>query len=189
MLSFGQFSGDELALINDRLEVFRLAKNSDLVSNDTVCRYFYFVNEGSFRHFETDHNGDERVLNLFTEHEWMYDYRSFISQQPANACLRAMEDSVVLGLSVHAFHELIRISDAYFRLGQILRLAVENQDYRNSRLTPEEKYVLLMQGKPGIIRRFPLKMIASYLGIPPKRSAGCGVSSFLDCDQVRSSTM
>ena len=61
-----------------------------------------------------------------------------------------------------------RWPDNFFRLGKLMEQAVQNQDFQNNRLAPEEKYELLLASKPMVFQKFPLKHIASYLGITPE---------------------
>jgi CRP-like cAMP-binding protein len=165
---FGNFSDDHLQQLFNRLKPQSLKKGDCLLREGTFCRQFYFNNKGSFRHYTIMDNGNEAVLNLYLEKDWMFDYKSFMSQQPCENILEASEDSEVLELSGWDFHELVKISDGFFRLGKIMQQAIQSQDYQNNRISPEEKYELLLASRPEIIQRFPLKQIASYLGMTPE---------------------
>jgi hypothetical protein len=74
----------------------------------------------------------------------------------------------VFGLSVWDFHELVKVSDMFFRMGRILEQAIQNTDFQHNRLSPEEKYELLLASKPELLQQFPLKHIASFLGMTPE---------------------
>lgn len=165
---FGKFSDPDLEAIVSRLKIFTIQKDGRLVREGNISREFYFINRGSFRHYTILENGAEVILNLYIENDWMIEYKSFMMQQPSESIIEAMEDSEVFELSAWDFHELVKISDAFFRVGQIFQQAIQNQDYQNTRYTPEEKYQLLLTNKPQIIQRFPLKYVASYLGITPE---------------------
>ena len=166
--TFGNFSEIELMEITSRLKTICIQKDVALVREGQICREFYFVNSGSFRHYNITIDGTEAILNLYVEGDWVMDYKSFMSQKPSDCVIRAMEDSEVFKLTAFDFHELIKISDAFFRIGKIFEQAVQNQEYQHNRLTPEEKYALLLSSKPQLIQRFPLKLIASYLGMTPE---------------------
>lgn len=168
VLRFGNFSADELTVITDRLKVIEIKKGGRLVKEGIICREFYFINRGSFRHYAVQDNGTDAILNLFVENDWMFEYRSFTSQTPSSAIIEAMADSEVFELSALDFHELVKISDNFFRMGRIFQQALQNQDYQHNRLSPEEKYALLLSSKPQIIQQFSLKHIASYLGMTPE---------------------
>ena len=110
----------------------------------------------------------DATLNLYIRGEWVFEYKSFITQQPSQNIIQAVADSEVLSLSVFDFHEMIRLSDAFFRLGRIFEQAIQNQDFQHNRLSPEQKYERLLTTKPELLQHFPLKHIASYLGMTPE---------------------
>jgi CRP-like cAMP-binding protein len=168
ILNFGKFSVQELSAITNRLAAINVKKNTCVVSEGHICQEFYFINHGNFRHYEILENGTEATLNLYTEGDWMLEYKSMMTQAPSQAFIQATTDSEVFKLGAWDFHELVKTSDSFFRVGRIFEQAIQNQDYQNTRMTPEEKYALLLVSKPQIIQRFPLKYIASYLGISPE---------------------
>lgn len=168
LLKFANFSDEELSVITNRLKVLHIKRDTFLIKEGQICSHFYFIESGSFKHYIVTENGDEAILNLFLENDWMFDYKSLIAQKPSDSFIQAMDDSEVLELSLWDMHELVKQSDSFFRVGHIFEVAVHNQDYQNNKTSPEEKYALLLASKPQIIQRFPLKYIASYLGIAPE---------------------
>jgi len=165
---FGPFKESHIAMISDRLKHLVIEKDEYLVKEGDLCQTFYFVNHGSFRQFIIEESGTEATMNLWIEKDWVFDYKSFISQQPSNSFIQAAEQCEVFSLSGWDFHELVKVSDSFFRLGKILQQSVQNQDYQHNRLSPEEKYELLLESKPELLQKFPLKHIASYLGMTPE---------------------
>ncbi|MGZ8517226.1 MAG: Crp/Fnr family transcriptional regulator [Chitinophagaceae bacterium] len=165
---FGNFTEAQLSEITQRLKFIVLPKGRNLIKEGNICRAFYFVQKGGFRQYTILETGVEATMNLWTERDWLFDYKSFISQQPAVSVIQAAEDSEVFEFSVWDFHELVKISDSFFQAGRIMQQAIQNQDFQHNRITPEEKYELLMTSKPEILQKFPLKHIASYLGITPE---------------------
>ena len=165
---FGPFSDQQIALVRDRMKYLVLKKNEFLIREGQVCQTFYFVNRGSFRHYLVDDDGIEATLNLYMENDWVFEYKSFMTQQPSGTIIEAAEESEIFSLSGWDFHELVKISDLFFRLGTIFEQAVQNQDFQHNRLSPEEKYALLLKTKPQLLQKFPLKQIASYLGMTPE---------------------
>jgi CRP-like cAMP-binding protein len=165
---FGYFTEEQMAVVLGRLKQLAVEKEGYLVREGQVCQTFYFINRGSFRHYLVEDDGAEATLNLYLEGDWVFEHKSFITQQPSLAVIQAAEDSEVFSLSAGDFHELVKIADTYFRLGKIFEQAIQNQDYQHNRLSPEEKYALLLDTKPQLLQKFPLKHIASYLGMTPE---------------------
>ena len=157
----GDFSEQELSQVTGRLKWLKLKKGSCIISEGQVCQKFIYVDRGSFRHYKLLENGREAVLNLFVESDWVCEYKSFTTQKPAETIIQAAENSEIFELSVGDFHELVKTSDSFFRVGRIFEQAIQNQDYQNNRMSPEEKYELLLSTKPQIIQKFALKNIAS----------------------------
>lgn len=166
--NFGHFSPEHLSLLFPRLKLLNVKKDECLVKEGQVCQSFYFINQGNFRHYTVQENGEEATLNLFISSEWVFEYKSFITQQPSQNIIQATVHSEVLGLSVWDFHELTRLSEGFFRIGRIFEFATQNQDFQHNRLSPEQKYERLLLNKPEVLQHFPLKHIASYLGMTPE---------------------
>ena len=166
--SFGDFSPGDVAVILERLKLVCLKKNEFLIREGQVCQTFYFIHQGDFRHYTVLDSGEEATLNLLIEGEWVFDYKSFVTRQPSENIIQAVTDSEVYCLHVLDFHELIKMSDGFFRLGHIFEQTTQNQDFQGNRLSPEQKYERLLQTKPELLQHFPLKHIASYLGMTPE---------------------
>jgi CRP-like cAMP-binding protein len=164
----GNFSPEQLTVILPRLKLLNLDRDGYLIKEGQVCRTFYFINKGCFRHYTVEESGEEATLNLFISNEWLFEYKSFVSQQPSKNFIQAGTESEVLCLSAWDFHELVKLSDTFFQLGRIFEQAIQNQDFQHNRLSPEQKYELLLSSKPALLQYFPLKHIASYLGMTPE---------------------
>ena len=165
---FGNFSPEHLSAILERLKVLNVQKDDLVIKEGQVCKAFYFINQGSFRHYTVLESGEESIINLFIPHEWMFEYKSFMTQQPSQNNIQAVTDSELFALSAFDFHDLVKISEGFFRLGGILQQAIQNQDFQHNRLSPEQKYEQLLAMKPELLQHFPLKQIASYMGMAPE---------------------
>ncbi len=164
----GRFSEQDLKKIESCLKIVRLKKHSFLVKEGTTCQSIYFVEKGSLRHYYVDELGEDMTVNLFVETDWAFDYQSFTSQKPTLYNLQAMEDSELLELDIYDLHRLIKESDTYFQLMRIFKMIVETPISNPAKLSPKEKYILLINNKPKVVEKFQLKHIASYLRITPE---------------------
>ena len=166
--SFGHFSEEEMSQFLGRLKQVTLKKGTRIMIEGQVCQTFFFVNRGRFRQYQLLDSGSETTLNLYLENDWVCEYRSFMTQTPSETVIQAEENSEIFELNIRDFHELVKISDAFFRIGRIFEQVMQNTDFKSSRISPEEKYQLLLATKPKVIQRFPLKVIASFLEITPE---------------------
>jgi CRP-like cAMP-binding protein len=159
-----RLSADDLATLQTKLQIQTVNKHETILKKGQVCRAVYFVNKGACKQVDDE----ETIINLFATNEWMLDFKSFTTQQPAVFSLIAAEDSELFCLTVHDLHELIQSAPVFFQLGKLMEAGHANLSYQNHRLTPEEKYELLLKEKPQYIQLFPAKVIASFLGIAPE---------------------
>ena len=164
----GTFTQKEIDVFCAHLNMAAVPKDHCLLKEGKVCQSFYFVAKGSFRQYQITDKGDEITNNLYLEKDWMLDYKSFTSQQPSASIIQATEGGEVFELSVYDLHQLMKTSDAFFQIGRIFQLALEQQEIQLQYPTPKERYSFLLKTKPQIIQRFPLKYIASYLGMTPE---------------------
>ena len=165
---FGNFTEEDISLFTSKLQVINLAKNNFLLEEGQVCQSLYFLYEGSVRIYMIDSESDEHTHELLTANDWIIDYGSFTSQKPSGYFIQAFHESKILELNVYALHALIKASASFFRLGKVLGHEFPDYPYKNSLLSPRERYASLLASKPMVIQTFPMKYIASYLGMRPE---------------------
>ena len=163
--SYAPLSEEDVQSFINRMELRTLAKGELLLEIDEVCSQWAFVNSGSFRGYYRDQELNEVTTHLFTEHTWAINHSSFTGRLPSTSKIEAFEDSEVLTISIHDLHHLIGESPAFFALGKILE---SDSSRPPTTATPEEKYRWLLQEYRPIIQKFPLKYIASFLGMTPE---------------------
>lgn len=164
--AFGDFSQEDQTLITERMINKSFKKNEFIFKQGDRCRSLYFLNSGSVRHFKDIDGYSELTINLFVEGDWVLDHHSFISQKPSENHMQAFENTELLELPMDSLHSLIGSSPSFFMLGKIMENAEPSKEEIIK--TPEERYESLLENTPQIIQRFPLKHIASYLGMTPE---------------------
>ena len=163
--SYATLSESDIESFTNRMNVQPIAKGQLLLEIDEVCSQWAFVTKGSFRGYYQDKDLNEVTTHLFTENTWAINHSSFTGQLPSKSKLEAFEASEVLTISIHDLHDLIGESPAFFALGKILEA---DSSRPATTATPEEKYLWLLNQYPAIIQKFPLKYIASFLGMTPE---------------------
>src|SRR6478752_9850298 len=105
-----RLSPEQLSLLFHRLKTLHIKKDGYLIKEGQTCQSLCFLNHGSFRHYFVQENGEEATLNLFIETDWLFEYKSFITQKPSQNVIQAVTDSEVFSLSIWDFHALARDS-------------------------------------------------------------------------------
>ncbi|GAA4304089.1 Crp/Fnr family transcriptional regulator [Aestuariibaculum suncheonense] len=142
-------------------------KNEVLLSEGGVCEYFYFVEEGLIRCFETRNN--QEITKFFIPAPYCMTSRvSFIKQIPSKENLQTLEKTVLWRVTLEQYLELMRMDSWRIFTRKMLN---EVQDYMEQRLiesmteTAEARYYKIQKEAPSLINRIPQKYLASYLGI------------------------
>jgi CRP/FNR family transcriptional regulator, anaerobic regulatory protein len=136
------------------------------------ARLMVFVAKGCLRSYVIDEKGKVHIVGFAAEDWWLSDSAPYLERGPATLFIDAIEASDVL-LTDHASHE--RMLDAIpalaaaYRTG-LQRLAAARDKRIISSLTASarDRYVEFVDRYPTLVRRVPLRMLASYLGMTPE---------------------
>lgn len=157
-------------LISNISNEIELPKHSDLQSIGQTCRTIYFLEKGLARiyYFKQD---IEITESFSFENSLVVRYESLISNAASNKGIQLLEDSKLIAVNSNQLFRLFETSQEIERLfRKILESELVNQINRTESLqfhTAEERYNDLIKQSPEVLRRIPLKYIASYLGITP----------------------
>ncbi|CAL2086494.1 Crp/Fnr family transcriptional regulator [Tenacibaculum sp. 190524A05c] len=162
------FTDKEKLLLQNELQYVKIEKDEFILKEGEVNSEVFFLNYGSFYQYAVDHNQDVNVIDLYTESDWMLNHKSFTTRKPSKYAIQACEESFVYKLSIDSIHKLIAISQEFFKIGKLLDQAVSRIEFYDNNNSPDEKYIHLLENKPIVIRKFPQKVIASYLKITPE---------------------
>ncbi|AHM58736.1 cyclic nucleotide binding regulatory protein [Flammeovirgaceae bacterium 311] len=146
----------------------QVKKNELFLEQGQVCRHMAFIAKGYVRFYFLVE--DEEVTKEFNfENTFCGSYASFITGNPSRFNVKAMED---LSLLIFDRPSLLQLVDQYPAWAKFLLFSVENLFVRKENReasflldTPEEKYKRLILENKEMLRRVPLKYIASYLGL------------------------
>jgi CRP-like cAMP-binding protein len=147
----------------------KLRKKRYLLQEGDVCKYTAFVEKGMLRMFTVDEKGNEPILQFSSEGWWVADLYSFLTDEPSNYNIEALEDCELLLITKESWNILLEKVPAFERYFRILiqnsLIATQRRLMSSISETAEEKYLKLIDNFPGCIQRVPQHMIASYLGI------------------------
>lgn len=164
--SIGSFSESEITSIKKGLSSSFYRKGDLLLDQGEICNCFWFLETGSVYSYYLNDELDQVTTGLFVAGDWLVDQASFTSREPSKCKIEAYSDTQTYVLTIHEIHNLIGQSQTFFQMGKILG-NVGAEAFRKDQ-GPDEKYLQLMNNQPDLLQNFPLKYIASYLGVTPE---------------------
>ncbi|MBK9330716.1 MAG: Crp/Fnr family transcriptional regulator [Sphingobacteriales bacterium] len=160
---------EDLAIhIESLLETVELPRKTILLKAGKVCDYLYFMERGMARNYFTD-EGKELTNDIVIEGELLVSFSSFISREPSNESIELIEDSILHAIHYNDLQELYRTYPIMERIGRKMAEyhynSLASRTYRLKFSSSAERYDYLFKNKIEIIRRAPIGIIASYLGM------------------------
>ena len=165
---FHSISQEEKEALLPFLTVTRITKNKFLQEIGYTCKTIYFMNSGLARIFY--YKDEHEVTELFAqEGEIIVRVESLFTGQPSRNGIHILEDSEIIGINASG---LFQLYDTHHGIERLFRKVFEAEHLQTVlRLeslqfhSAEERYEILLKETPNLIKRVPLKFIASYLGI------------------------
>jgi CRP-like cAMP-binding protein len=150
-----------------------LPRKYHYVKEGQVTRQKAYLNSGCSRTYTIDEKGKEHILFFAFEDWWLGDIESYHTGSPGKLNVQAMEDCELLVITKKDF-DYVQLNDIpklqrWDELKQKKNLfATLNRLAEVKTLSPEERYLKLLDKHPAIFQRIPLQYIASYLDIEPQ---------------------
>jgi hypothetical protein len=166
-----KFNSSAFSLVLPFLEIQQLKKGDFFIEKDKTCRHFAYVAEGIIRAFDVN-DGNEITTCLCSDNTFATSTISFITQTPSNISVQSLTPVTLLTIGYNDLYLLYQKSDFWLEVGKVIMerefISLQQEVWRNSVMTPDEKYLTLLHENPAIIRQVPLRYIASYLRIAPE---------------------
>lgn len=170
--TIANFSEDQIDKVMKTVKVKEYNKNTFLLREGQHSEYFFFVEKGLVKSFSTDEEGKEHVVQFAPEKWYISDRYSTVCKQPAKFNIQAIENSIVVIISLELQELLIDLNPDYINaVNFLLHNHVRHlQDRINLLLSASAKtrYQEFIKLYPNLLQRVPQWMIASYLGITPE---------------------
>lgn len=168
---FGRFDiiTNELSEVIEAYVVqLSLPKKSFLLRSGEVCNHLYFIKNGLVRNFVNDGDKD-LTTDLAIDGELITSFSSLITRTPSIENIELLEDSSFEVISYDDLQEIYRKYPSFNKTGRLIaeyyyhQLSHQTNQLRFSNTA--ERYLRMMDRKPQLIQRAPLKYVASYLGM------------------------
>ena len=167
---YNSLSKEAEKAISEISKTITIKKNSDLQSIGHTCKTIYFLKKGVARiyYFKDDIDITE---SFSFENNIVVRFESLFTGRPSKKAIQVLEDSEFFAINSI---ELFKLFDKYHDIERIFRKIFEealvdtvNRVESIQFHTAEERYKSLIKEAPDVLKRVPLKYIASYLGITP----------------------
>jgi CRP-like cAMP-binding protein len=158
-------SEDALASL---IQTHSIPKNQDIQQIGQTCKTLYFLKSGMARIYYF-HAGNDVTEGFYGPFCLIARAESLFAGLPSKKAIQVLEDAEVWSISTKdlfalydSHRDIERLFVRLFELAYVQTIQrIENLQFH----TAEERYQLLVKDQPEVLRRAPLKFIASYLGI------------------------
>lgn len=162
------FSDESYNLLINIATEREIRKNRLIFHPYKPTKKILFLKKGLLRGYKII-DGKEYTHHFYFSDWFATDFNSFLTEEPSQVYIKAMEDSVYLEFKKK---DLLSLYDKSHQLEALGRIIAEKaylatvEKLANMQLhNLAEKYQLLMKTSPALIQRVPQKYIASYLGV------------------------
>ena len=163
------FNEEEKALFISVLRLKKVKRKELLEQPGYVSKHRTYIVKGAFRGFFIGLEGQQHTISLAVDDGWTGDPGSFLMQEPATLFIEAMEDSTLIQWSYESEQMLLekipQFSMVMMKRAQQIAVTIQRRVISQLSLTAEERYEEFARKYPAFLQRFPLYVIASYLGM------------------------
>jgi CRP-like cAMP-binding protein len=145
-----------------------LPRKTLLLKIGNTCDYLYYIEKGLARNFYKAKD-KEYTTDIAMDGKLITSFASFTSRKPSVESIELLEDSILYGIS---YSDLQLIYSAYPIMERIGRLIAEYHynslaahTYMLKFSSSAERYENLFHNKLELVKRAPIGIIASYLGM------------------------
>jgi CRP-like cAMP-binding protein len=165
---YHRLSAEEEKVIAGICGVLQVSKNKDLQSIGHTCKTIYFIRKGMARIYYYK-DGTDITESFSFENDIIARVESLFTGNPSRKAIQVLEDSEIIAIDAG---KLFALYDKYPGIERLFRKIFEaghvdtvNRIEGIQFHTAEERYKALLEEAPDLLKRVPLKHIASYLGI------------------------
>jgi CRP-like cAMP-binding protein len=153
------------------LKIRKFRKKEFLVKQGEIENYFNFVSKGLIRKYYKTTKVETNV-QISIEGQIIFGQQSFLSRNPSEYYIEAIEPCVVISIRHDKLEELYSQSKKMERLGRLvityMMIISDSWQMQMIKMTPRERFLAFVAKNPELMRRVPQKYLASYLNIKPE---------------------
>lgn len=154
------------------LKFKKLRRRQYFLQEGDACKYIAFLVKGATKMYSINVRGQESVIALNMENDWVTDFESFFEGSQSNFHIEAVEEVELVLFDRAQLFVLIEKVPAFtqmFNQFQLKQMIMFQKRINSSlSMTAEERYLDLISTKPEFAIRFSQNILACYLGIKPE---------------------
>ncbi len=160
--------------VDEILSIFsekRFKKGGLFKERGTIIKELGFLAEGSFRSYFINERGDEITDEVLQKNNFLSDIISVRTGESSPVIIEFLENSIVLAAPMDQIWELLDNNITFNILvreyigDRSMELLKRYLMFLNG--TAKERYQYLLATNPSILEKFPLKYVASMIGVTP----------------------
>jgi CRP-like cAMP-binding protein len=162
---------NEIKAILEIFKVKQFEKDEYFKRHDQVCKELGFVLEGSFKHCAIKNNGNEITGRISQRNDFVTDLISVRTKAKTPVSIKAIESTSLLVASMKDVENLLEVN---LTLNRLLREYMADNVVELGKMhllfltgTAKERYRLILERNPNLLKNVPLRFIASMIGITP----------------------
>lgn len=168
---YGTLTKEQIEQLGSLLVPMRVGRNKLILDAGSVCRHFYYVERGTVRLFYNK-NGKELTEHIGCDGSVVTCIESLFKERPSYLTIEAIEPTRLYALPLAEFRQLCESSYAFCRLymsilEESLIISQQKADTLHNEIA-KERYLRTLRDNPDIVRRAPLRIVASYLQMTPE---------------------
>ncbi|MES2827087.1 MAG: Crp/Fnr family transcriptional regulator [Bacteroidota bacterium] len=160
---------EEQALFISVLKITKINRKQFLEEPGKISKYRSFIVKGAFRSYFIDVDGQNHTISLAVENSWTGDPGSFLLQEQATLFVEALEDSILIQWNYESEQLLLKQIPQFARVmlhrSQLIAVMLQRRIISNLSQSAEARYEEFAMNHSLFLQRFPLYVIASYLGM------------------------
>lgn len=164
-----EISVDDLEIILSNFKEMKLEKGQFILKTGQIANHYYFIRSGALRFYYGDFD-EQLTAWVIVKDEFFTEISSLNPQIPTRFNIEAIEKTELLYIHKDNMEMLYKQIPAWQEFGRItwenMAIRMIDQIISFQTLSAEERYLEFMQDAE-LMKRVPVKQIASYLGITP----------------------
>lgn len=164
----GSFPEHYLALLLGISERQTVAKDSFLLKQNEHCNSLWFLEKGAVKAFESI-DGNDRTTYFFTGNSFFTNYYCWVTGERSDISFQAVEACELITINYPKLEALCQQHHIFDTIGRKMAERIFVKEFQLRKLllncSATERYDYLEKTAPEVFQSFPLKDIASFIGI------------------------